>query len=159
MSGRAKNLADRFNSFNEEVVSFVEECGENDWDRIGSEGWPVGVTALHIGAVHYWLAAVAAKKILGGEALPDITMDQITENANRYAREHAGCTKAEVLNILRENGRKLVEFAGALEDRELDMTGYLPASRREMTVERFLEDAILESAGDHFKSIRAAAGK
>jgi hypothetical protein len=158
MSDRSKRLAVRLKSFNDEVISFVESCTEADWLKIGAEDWALGVTARHIGANHY-PAIAAAKMIVKGEKFPEMTMEQITENANRHAREHAGCTKQEVLDILREKGGKLIEFAGGLEDSELDKAAYLPALGRSITVEQFLENVILRGADEHLQSIRAAAGK
>ncbi len=155
---RSQKLADRLNSFNEEVISFVENSTEGDWSTIGTEGWPLGVTARHIGANHY-RAVSAAKMILNGEKFPEMTMEQVTEYANRHAREHADCTKSEVLDVLRKQGRMLVEFTGGLEDSELDRAGYLPALGMDMTVEQFIESVILQQGNQHFESIKAAAGK
>ncbi|MGO9022115.1 MAG: hypothetical protein ACLQVJ_27580 [Syntrophobacteraceae bacterium] len=126
--------------------------------KIGVEEWPVGVTARHIGANHY-PAVSWATMILKGEKLPELTPEQITENANRHAREHAGCAKSEVLEILRDRGRKIVEFAGGLEDSELDKAGYIPAFGSNVTVEQFLETAVLRSANEHFQSMKTATGK
>jgi hypothetical protein len=158
MSDRSKKLADRLNSFNEEVISFVESCTETDWRKIGAEQWPVGVTARHIGANHY-PAMSLAKLILKGEKLPELTVEQITENANRHAREHAECSKSEVLGILRDHGRKIVEFAGGLENSELDKSGYFSAMGSDVTVEQFLESLVLQSANEHFQNIKTATGK
>lgn len=158
MSSRSKKLADRLNSLNEEVISFVENCTEDDWSRIGAEGWPLGVTARHIGANHY-PAVSAVKMILSGEKLPEMTMERITEYANRHAREHAACTKSEVLDVLRTQGSKLIEFAGGLEDSDLDKSGYLPALGSNMTVEQYIDTVILQSGREHFKNIKAAADK
>ena len=158
MGDRSKNLADRLKSFNEQVISFVESCSEADWRKIGAEDWPVGVTARHIGANHY-TAISGASMIIEGKKFPDMTMDQITENANRHAREHADCTKAEVLDVLRDKARAMVEFVGGLEDSELDRSGYLPALGTGLTVEQFLENVILRSASEHFQSMKAATGK
>jgi len=158
MSDRSKKLADRLNSFNEQVISFVRSCTETDWRKIGVEEWPVGVTARHIGATHY-PAMSAAKMILKGEKFAEMTMEQITENANRHAREHAECSKSEVLDILRDQGRKIVAFAGCREDSELDKAGYFPAMGSDITVEQFLETVILQSANEHFESMKTATGK
>ncbi len=97
--------------------------------------------------------------ILRGEKFPEMTMEQITENANRHAREHAECSKSEVLDILRSHGRQMVEFAGGLEDSELDKTGYLPALGSNITVEQFRESVVLQSANEHFQSMKTATGK
>ena len=156
MDGRSKKLADRLNSLNQEVISFVENCTEDDWSRIGAEGWPLGVTARHIGANHY-PAVSGAQMIINGQRLPETRMEEITESANRHAREHAECTKSEVLDILRKQGRELVEFAEGLDDLKLDKTGYLPALGLELSVGRFMESVILESGKMHLESIKAAA--
>jgi hypothetical protein len=158
MSDRSKKLADRLNSFNEGLISFVRSCTDVEWRKIGVEEWPVGVTARHIGANHY-PAIAAAKKILKGEKFPEMTMEQITEMANRHAREHADCTKSEVLDILRDQGRNVTEFAGGLEDSELDKTAYLPALGSDITVEQFLENVILRGANEHFQSMKTAVGR
>ncbi len=155
---RSKKLAARINSFNERVISLVEGCTEEDWQKLGSEQWPVGVTARHIGANHYHPALLAARKILKGEKLPDVTMEQVTENANRHAREHAQCTKPEVLDILRNEGRNIAEFLNDLEDWELDKKCYLPALGSKLSLEHFLENILLRSAGEHFESMKAATG-
>ena len=97
-----------------------------------------------------------AKMILKGAKFPEMSMAQITEIANRHAREHAQCSKSEVLDILREQGRKVVEFAGGLEDSGLYKTGYLPALGSSMTVEQLIESVVLQSANDHFQSMKAA---
>jgi hypothetical protein len=158
MSDRSKKLADRLNHFNEEVIAFVESCADSDWRKIGVEEWPIGVTVRHIAANHY--AAVAgAKRILRGEKLPVMTVEQVTENANRHAREHSECTKSEVLDLLRENGRKVIELAAGLEDSELDKTGLFPAFGIEMTVEQLIEFAVLRSANEHFQNVKAVTGK
>jgi hypothetical protein len=158
MSDRSKKLAESLKTFNDAVIAFVESCTEADWQKTGIEEWPVGVTARHIGANHY--TAVSGAKVLAkGEKLPEMTMKQISEFANRHAREHAGCAKPEVLQILRENCDKLIEFVGSLQDSELDRTGYIPALGRDMTVRQFLETVILRSADEHFQSMKAAVGK
>lgn len=158
MGERSKKLADRLNSFNEEVIAFVESCTETEWRKIGVENWPVGVTARHIAAGHYPVV-FGAKRILRGEKFPEMTMEQITEMANRHSREHAECTKSEVLDLLRSAGRSIVEFAGGLEDLELDKTGYLPALGTSLTVEQFIETVILHSAKEHLQSIKTAVGR
>ena len=158
MSGRSKTLAERLKSFNEGVISFVRDCTDADWRKIGVEQWPVGVTARHIGANHY-TAIAAAKMILKGEKFPEMTMEQIVEMANRHAREHADCAKSEVLDVLRDQGRKIVEFAEGLEDSELDKTAYLPALGSDITVEQFIENVILRGGNEHFQSMKTAVAK
>ncbi len=158
MDGRSKALAERINLFNEEVISFVENCTGEDWRKMCAEDWPVGVTARHIAAGHYQALALA-KMILSGQKLPELTPEQITENANRHAREHAGCTKSEVLGILRQEGRNTVDFVKGLDNSQLDKAAHLSALGADISVEKFVEVVVLQSSKQHFDNMKAAVGK
>ncbi len=157
MSGRSKELAERLNSFNEEVISFVENCTEGDWRKICAEDWPVGVTARHIGT-HYQALSLT-NMILNDQKLPEMTREQIDERANQHAREHADCTKEEVLGFLRQEGRKMVEFVGALDNSQLDKAAHFPALGTDISVKKFVEAVVLQGAGEHFNNMKAAVGK
>jgi hypothetical protein len=76
--------------------------------------------------------------------------------ANDHAREHADCTQAEVLEILRKNGKSLAQFTAGLGDEELDRTGFLAMLNRDVSTQQFLEAVILQSGGEHLASMRAA---
>jgi len=157
MSRRAEELAGSLRSFNNEVVAFVENCTPASWNKVCAwEEWSVGVTARHIGAGHY-AAMSMAKMIVNGDKLPELTMDQITESANQHAREHADCTTQEVLEILREAGEAMIEYVGGLSDVELDRTGYLAAIGGELSARQFIENVVLQSGGEHFANMKAAA--
>jgi hypothetical protein len=158
MSDRAKNLAERLRAFNAEIIAFVEGCSEQNWKKAcAKEEWPVGVTARHIACGHFE-AVDLARMIVKGEKLPEFTMDQLVEMANTHARQHAACTRAEVLGLLRGNGAALAEFAAGLSDAELDRTGYLALAGGKMTAQQLIEAVILSSGGEHFASMQAAAG-
>jgi hypothetical protein len=118
----------------------------------------VGVVARHIGAGHYE-AISFARMIINGEKLPELTMDQVIQIANQHAREHADCTKAEVLDILRKNGATLLEFVAGLDDSKLDRSGYLAVMSGEINTQQFIENVILQSGGEHFANMKAAARK
>lgn len=158
MSERAKGLAERIRAFNKEVSSFVEGCSEKDWAEVLAwEGWPVGVTARHIAAGHYEAVALA-KKIISGETLPEITMGSIIAIGNEHAREHAGCTREEVLAILNGRGEALARFVADLEDPELDRTAYLALMGTDVTVCQFIELVILQGGNQHLTNMKAATG-
>jgi hypothetical protein len=118
----------------------------------------VGVGARHIGAGHYAIMDLA-RMIVDGVALPPLTGEQIVQMANEHAREHADCSKAEVLEILKKNGESLAQFAAALGDDELDRTGFLTMLNRDVSTQQFLEAVILQSGGEHLNSMRAAKGR
>ncbi len=156
MNRRAKDLAERLEKFNDELIAFVERCDDDAWLKVCAyEQWPVGVAARHIGAGHYQAVAMSSMIIRGGK-LPELTGDQITEMANQHAREHADCTKPEVLAILREKGREMVDFVAGLEDSELDRKAYLAMMGSDISAGKFIETVVLLSGKEHFDSMKAA---
>ncbi|MCE5244460.1 MAG: DinB family protein [Desulfobacteraceae bacterium] len=156
MSEQSKDLANRLRAFNEEVISFVRNCTGEDWGRVCPwEEWPVGVVARHIGAGHYQAVALA-RAIVAGEKLPELGMDEVTRMANEHAREHAGCSREEVMDLLRETGREAADYVAGLSDEELDRTGTLALAGGEISVRRLLENVILLSGGRHFANMKEA---
>ncbi len=159
MNAQARELAERLKTLNGEIIEFVEKCTEQDWGKICSwEQWSVGVTARHIGTGHYEVLQLA-RKIINGEKFPEMTEQQVTEMANQHAREHADCAKPEVLEILRNNGREMVQFVVGLDDSELNRAGYLALFGSDITVRQFIETVILQSGGQHFKNMKSTVGK
>ena len=89
MSERARNLAERLEAFNREVITFVGHLTEEQWRKVCAwEDWGVGITARHIVAGHYEGSVWLTKLIIDGEKLPELTREQIDEMANQHAREH-----------------------------------------------------------------------
>lgn len=157
MSDRSRALAEHLRKFNDEVKAFVEACSDEDWRRTTAEDWTVGVVARHIGAGHYGILGVA-QMIVKGEPLPPLTEAQIVQMANDHAREHAGCTRAEVLEVLRDNGESLANYVADLDDKDLDRTGYLAMIHRDVSTREFLEMVILKSGGEHLANMKTAVG-
>ena len=158
MSSLAKELAERFKAFNNEMIAFVEKCSDEEWKKVcPGEEWPVGVVARHVAKGHY-NAFNLAKMIVAGEKLPDITKEAIDQTNAKHAEEHTNCTKGEVLGSLRENGSKVADYLSGLEDSELDRTGYLALTGGEISTRQFIENVILQSGNDHLSSMKKAIG-
>jgi hypothetical protein len=158
MSRRAEDIAKRIKSFSDEVVAFVENLSEEDWNKIcDPEQWSVGVTARHIGAGHFAISDMTAK-IVRGEGLPPLTMDQINAMSNKDSHEHADCTQSEALELLRKNGAEMAAFVADLSDADLDRNCSMPAFGGEVSAERFIDLIIFRSAAQHFDSMKAAVG-
>lgn len=127
MSDRAKNLSERFKAMNDDIIAFIQTCGDEKWTRICKpEDWSIGVTARHIAADHYAIVDLA-KKVMQGRPLPPLTMEELTAMANRHAAQYADCTRSEVLALLIENGQMAADFIGGLTDENLEEVGELPA--------------------------------
>ena len=156
MSQRAQDLVERFNAFNNEVIRFVEACSEEQWDKVCAEEWSLGVVARHIGAGHYTGAADMAKMIVAGEKMPELTMEQIGEIANTHAREHADCSRAEVLDLLNSNGAALADYVAGLDDAELDRSAHMQLVGGDVSAQQLIEMVIFESGGEHFANMKKA---
>ena len=159
MSTKAENLAKRFTAFNNEFAAFVESCPEKDWSRVcPGENWPVGVVARHVAASHY-RALSLAKMIVEGKQLPELSHEAIDEANARHAEKHAGCTKDEVLELLRKNGTAITDFIAGLADADLDRSGDLALAGGAISTQQVIDNIIIQSASEHLASLKAATGK
>ena len=155
MSERAHALAERLDQMRQNVFEFVSNCNADDWNTPCKEEWNLGVVARHIAAGHFAIGELA-QMITNGQPLPDLTAEVLVQMANDHAREHADCTKDEVLQILRENGQALFNFVSALSDEELDKTGQLALVGGPVSTQQLLEFVILQSGAEHFANMQAA---
>jgi hypothetical protein len=155
MSERAESLADLVQSFNDAVLAFVDRCPEEAWRKTcADEDWPVGVVARHLAAGHFQ-AIQLARIMLQGKPLPEMTMEQIIEEGNTHARQHADCTREEVQNLLKESGGAAVAFIADLNDDDLDRKEHLSLVGGKITVEQLLRTVIIQSGGEHLSSMQA----
>ena len=159
MGTKADELARRLRAFNDEIMDFVANCSEEDWrKRCPSEDWGVGVVARHLADGHYGIREVA-RKIVAGEDLPNLTMADIVENANRHARQHADCTRDEVLGLLTEDGRRLADFVSAMTDAQFGATGELALVGGPVSAGKLIELVVLASGGEHLAHMKSATGR
>jgi hypothetical protein len=154
MNARAEALAAQIRDFNREMIACVKDCSDADWRSIcKDEDWPVGVVARHVGDGHYQVVELA-RMIIGGDPLPDWSMDDIVRMGNDHARAHADCTRDEVVAILETNGANLEGFVAGLSEDALDRKGLLPLLDQEVSTQQLLEMLIMQSGGEHLQSIR-----
>jgi len=122
MSERAAALAAEFERVNNELIATVEGLSDAQWrTTCAAEGWPVGVTAHHVAVSHGPVAGLAML-IANGQPLPGITPAQIDAGNAQHAREHANCTRAETVALLRNEGARAAGLVRGLSDEQLDRT-------------------------------------
>jgi hypothetical protein len=159
MSQRAKDLSKRIETFRDDVIAFVEKLSGEDWNKVSEwEQWTVGVSARHLGAGHLGFFKML-DMVVQGKDLPQLTMDEINAMSKKDAQKHAGCTKAEALEALRKNGAEMVAYVAGLSDEELDRKGSMPAFGGEVSVSQLIDSIVIQSAQQHFDSIKAAVGQ
>lgn len=158
MSQKTKELGERFTAFSNDFIAFVENCTNEDWQKVCSgEGWTVAVVAHHVAAGHFG-AIDFVRMIVAGEAIPEITMEAIDQMNAQHAKEHANCTQAEVLALLRENGSAFAGYLEGLREADLVRTGYLAAMGGDVSAQQLIEMVIFHSAGEHLDSMKNATG-
>ena len=156
MSERARNLAHQFEQANHELIATVERLSDAQWrTKTVGDGRSVGVVAHHVAGSHQGLAGLV-QKIASGEPVPAITMDMIHQGNAAHAAQHANCTKAETLALLRQNGAAAVATVRGLGDPELDRSATLPMGT--MSAAQLIEGVLIGHVHDHHGSIRQAIG-
>ncbi len=156
MSARAQALAEKIEAFNRDFIDCVHNCNDADWQKTcQAEDWPVGVVIRHVADGHYGVMALA-QMIIKGDPLPELTMETVIQMGNDHARDHADCTREEVLALLEKNGRAVSEFIANLTEDELDRQGQMALLGGVVSAQQIMEMLILQSGGDHLSSVRAA---
>lgn len=156
MSKRAEDLSKRIEKFKDDAIVFVEGLSDEDWNaNCEWEEWTAGMTARHIGAGHFGIFGMCGM-VLAGKELPQLTFEEINAMSDKDSREHADTTKSQALEVMRDNGAKLVEFVAGLSDEDLDRTGSMPAFGGEASVNQMIEFVIFQSAKEHIDSIKKA---
>src|SRR5262245_66491611 len=104
MSERAGNLAQQLEQANHALIATVEGLSDAQWRaKTPGDGRSVGVVAHHVAVSHKSVAGLVGA-IAHGQPVPKITMEMIHEGNATHAAQHANCTKAETLALLRQNG-------------------------------------------------------
>jgi hypothetical protein len=161
MSRRAEALADRIEEGAALLAEFAEGISEEEWGTpvSGSDGRSVGVIVHHV-ANMYPIEINLAQTIAGGNAVTDVTWELVAEINAKHAREQAGVTKAEALELLRRNSREAAAAVRALTDDELDRAAPLSLnSGAPVTAQFAIEDHALRHSWHHLARIRKALSR
>lgn len=156
MSERAHDLADRFEQANEELIAFARGLSETQWRTLcPREGRTVGAVVYHIAEGHA-LTTEVARSIALGEPLPE-GLVQSNEEADlknaRQAKEHAGCTREETVELLRQNGSTAIRLVRRLTDEQLERVGSVWGGQG--SVSGLIRYVLIGHLVDHFATLRA----
>jgi PhnB protein len=156
---RSEALARQLEAKAAEAVAVLERLGDADWTKVTqAEKWPVGVTAHHYAGV---LAAIAGmiETVATGRPFEPFTMTLIDEMNARHARDHAGCTRAETIELLRKGSAMAAATIRQLRDDQLARSAQVVAGIPPMTVEQLVAGGLLGHLDEHFGSIRRTVGR
>ena len=156
MSERAEALARRFEQTNEELIATVQSCSDEQWRKTcPGEQWSVGVTAHHVGT-SYGPIAGFVQALATGQPVPPLTSEMLDASNAEHARQFAGCTKEETVELLRSGGRAAASIVRGLSDEQLDNGAELALmGGQRVSAGQFAEMVLIGHPTSHLESIRA----
>jgi len=158
MGARSETLAKQFEGKATEFTMVIEKLSDAEWKTVtASEEWPVGVTAHHVASAHEPIAGIM-KTVASGQAMPPFTMAMLDEMNAKHAKDFAGCTKAETLDLNRKGVTAAAGVVRGLSDAELDQSGTVLAGTPAMTTQQVVENVLINHINDHMGSIRKTVG-
>ena len=160
MSRRAEALADRLQQGAQALAAFAQGLSDTEWQMRGQkDGRTVGVLVHHVASV-YPLEIQLAQGIAAGKAVAGVTWDAVADMNAQHARDHAGVTKAEALDLLRRNSQAAADAVRAFSDEQLDCAA--PVSLNgdaPLTAQFLIEDHALRHSFHHLARMKTTVGR
>ena len=158
MGAKSEQLAKEFEAKSRDALATLEKLGEADWKKVTeAEKWPVGVTAHHLASVLEPISSMI-KAVAAGQAPGDLSMEMLDEMNARHARDFAGCTRAETIDLHRKGSATAAATIRGLGDAELAASGTVLKGLPPMTAEQLIAGALLGHIDEHYGSIRKTVG-
>jgi hypothetical protein len=162
-SRRAEALAGRIEEGAAGLAAFAEKLTEAQWrtplSGSGKDRRPVGVVVHHV-AIVYPIEVDLARAIASGKAVTDVTWDVIADMNAKHAGEQAKVTKADALELLRQNSRQAAAAVRAFTDDELDRAAPFSLSfGAPVTAQFVLEDHAVRHSWHHLAGMRATLAR
>jgi hypothetical protein len=155
MGARADALAKQFEAKVEEATGVFDKLSDADWKTVTSaEKWPVCVVAHHVAQAHEGIGRIV-KAIASGQALGNMSMDDIHAMNAKHAKEQANCTKPETLALHKTNAAAAASMVRGLGDAELDRSGTVLKEMPTMSAEQVIGGLLIKHMDEHLGSIRA----
>ena len=158
---RAEALADRIEEGAALLAAFAEGLSEAEWLTPVSahDRRSVGVIVHHVASV-YPIEIELAQTIARGKAVTNVTWEAVAEMNAQHAREQADVTKADALELLRQNSREAAAAVRAFTDAELDRAAPFSLSfGAPVTAQFVIEDHALRHSWHHLvRILKAVSG-
>jgi hypothetical protein len=158
MGAKSEALAKQYQAKVAEATATIEKLTDADWKKVtAAEKWPVGVTAHHVAGSHEPIANIV-KAVATGQSLGNFTMAMLDQMNAKHAKEFAGCTKAETLELHKKGAATAAAVVRGLSDEQLKKSGTVLSDAPPMTVEDVIAGVLINHIDDHFGSIRKTVG-
>jgi hypothetical protein len=156
MGHPATDLADRFHQTRQAFLDTIESFTPNQMDaRCVAEQCTVSALASHMACV-YQITRTWIQAIVRGEALPNITMDDIDRrNHEQFARD-AHRDRGAIIPELRTTGERVEQIVRVLGGPDLDRTIEFSLFGGQATTQQLVENALIGHTESHLASVLAA---
>ena len=157
MGARAEALAKRFEDSSQALTDTVTRLSDADWKKTTSSGWSVGVVTHHVAQGHASIGNLV-RLIATGKTPPTLTREMIDKVNAEHARDFAGCSKSETLELHRRNGGLAAGIVRGLSDAELDRAASVLVGAPAMSAQQAIERILINHVNEHLASIKATVG-
>lgn len=155
-SRRAGLLADRIEEGAALLASFAESLTEEEWRKpvSATDGRSIGVIVHHVASM-YPIEIDVARMFSGGNAVTEVTWEVVAQINAKHAQDLAGASKADALQLLRQNSRAAADVVRAFTDEDLDRAVPFSLSYgAPVTAQFVIEDHAVRHSWHHLARIR-----
>ncbi len=147
MTTRAEELARQVEAAHNDLLAEVERSTDDQWSATCTDGeWTQGFAAYHAASVIGGIADTV-KRIADGEPrVPMTSMDDIDAGNAAAAQEHAACTKAETVELIKAAVPAAVAMVRSRTDDQLERTVIMMVGMPEQSVAQLIENALVGHA-------------
>jgi hypothetical protein len=156
MSKRSEALAQRLEKGAWALAAFAGGLSESQWKtRVSpSDARTVGVIVHHV-AWQYEIEIQLAGLLASGKPIAGVKWSDVHAINANHAKEYAGATKQQALELLKRNSTMAAEFIRKLTDEQLDTAQPVSlAGEAPLTAQFFIEDHALRHSYWHLEKIR-----
>jgi hypothetical protein len=142
----------------QEAVAVIEKLSGADWKKVTDvEHWMVGVTAHHLASALEPGAGIVST-IVSRHSWGNFTRATLDEMNARHAQEHANCTKAKTIALLKSSAVAAAAVVRGLHDDQLAKSGTVFTDVPPITVEQVITSGLIAHINAHFGSIWKTVG-
>lgn len=156
MSQRANILANRLLDGANQLIAFVGELSQAEWETIcPAENRSIGVLVHHVASA-YPVEVDLMKLLASGKAIEGVSWNMVDKMNADHAETNASCSKGETLDLLRKNSALAAFAIRQLSDKELDQVSPVSLNwETPLTTQYFIEDHPISHSYAHLASIQS----
>lgn len=156
MGKRAEMLANRVLQGADALAQYADALDDAQWATpVSGDGRSVGVVVHHVASV-YPIEVQLARTLASGDPIEGVSWEGIAEMNAQHAADHASVSKAETVQLLRENATNAAAEVGRFTDSELDTAAPVSLNgNAPLTAQFFIEDHALRHSFHHLAKIQS----